>query len=238
MGLKFRWFRSRMYHIQASKGSGELAPTAGVYRGHTFDVASAAPKVHQPANATASGSSHTFQQHSSSKQLPPPSSSDPKFKTDSKKKHLAPSPANPLVGQSQASGGEQDKKDNKSKHQSATPRNPLAKQDKHDERPKSEMPPQSAGQNVKPKYKAPVPKSILQTKLSPHPATHDGNSSLSIPNDDHTYLNLPNDNRTSPREIDDNRVSPKPGRGVSIALKSKSPTPQHVTEHDESETET
>jgi len=241
MGLKIRWFRSRIYNIQASKGSSELTPIEGVYRGQPFEVASAAPKVYQPANATASSSSQKFQQLSSSKQLPPPSSSDHKFKNDSKKKYRASSSENPLVGQSQPSGSKQDKEDkNKSTYQSATPKNPLAKLDKHDERSKAETPPQSMWQNMTPKNEVTVPKSILQTKQPPLPVTDEGNSSVLILNDDdnNSSRKLTNDNRTSPREIDDNHISHEPGRGGSIALKPKTPIPQHVTEHDESESET
>jgi hypothetical protein len=231
MGLKIRWFRTRIYNIQASKGSSELTPTEGVYRGQTFEVASAAPKAYQPANATASSSSHKFQQLSSSKQLPPPSSSDHNFKTSSE---------NPLVGKSQPSGSKQDKEDkNKSNYQSATPKNPLAKLDKHDERSEAETPPQSMWQNMTPKNEFTVPKSIHRTKQPALPATHDGNSSEFILNDDNkSSRKLTNDNRTSPREIDDDRISHEPGRGGPIALKSKTPIPQYITEHDESETET
>jgi len=238
MGLKIRWFRTRIYNIQASKGSSEVTPIEGVYRGQTFEVASAAPKVYQPTNATASSSSHKFKQLPSSKQLPPPSSSDHKFKKDSKKKYPASSSENPLVGQSQPSGTKQDKEDtNKSKYQSATPKNPLAKLDKCDERSKAETPPQSMWQHMKPKNKVTVPKSILQTKQPPLPVTHDDNSSVLILNDDNSSGKLTN-NRISPREIDDNIVSHKPGRGVSIALRSKTPIPQYVMDHDESESET
>jgi len=240
MGLKIRWFRTRIYNIQASKGSSEVTPIEGVYRGQTFEVASSAPNVYQPTNATASSSSHKFQQLPSSKQLPPPSTSDHKFKTDSKKKYPTSSSENPLVGQSQPSGSKQDKEDtNKSKHQSATPKNPLAKLDIHNERSKSKTPPQSMWQKMKPKTEVTVPKSILQTKQPPLPVTHDGNSSVLILNDDDNRSGkLTNDNRTSLREIDDNIVSHEPGRGGSIALRSKMPIPQYVTEHDESESET
>jgi hypothetical protein len=241
MGLMTRWFRAQIYNVQAFKKSSEPTEFVGVYRGHTFEVASAAPKVHQPANATASSSSHKFQQTSSSKQVPPPSSSDRKFKTDSKKKLPASSSEKPPVRQSQPSGSKQDKKDkSKSKHQSATPRNPLAKIEVQNERSRAEKPPQSRGQNVKPKNEVPAPKSILHTKLPPIPAEHNGSSSfLKLNNDNHTSRKLPDDNRTSPREIDDNYVSLKPGHGVSKAAKPKAPAiPQYVTEQEESESET
>lgn len=267
MGLKLRWFRAR-YNIQGSKGSSEPV-FVGVYRGQTFEAASAAPRVRQPANATAGSSSHTFQQPLSSKQVPPPSSSNHKFKTDSKKKYPASSSENPLVGQSQPSGNKQDNKErNKSKHQSAapknplanqsaTPKNPLARADTRDECSKTKKPPQSVRQNMEPKYEGPVPKSIIHTQLPPPPpppVTHDDYSSQFIPNDDnhtygnssqfilnddnHTYGNLTNDNRISSREIDDNHVSFEPGRGGSADVKSRTPIPQHVMVHDESESET
>jgi hypothetical protein len=240
MGLKLRWFRTRIYNIQASKGSSEVTPTAGVYRGLSFETASAAPQVRPPANMTASSSSYRVQQSSSSSQVPPPSSSGHKLKTDSKKKYPASSSENPLVLQSQLSGSKQDQTDrNKSKHQSATPKNPLAKPDEHDERSKAEKPPRSKGQNMKPENKVPVPKRILQTELPPLPVTHDDNSKVLELNDDYyTSRKLTDDNRTSRRETDDNRVSHKPGHGGSKALKSKTPIPQYVTGQDESESET
>jgi hypothetical protein len=237
MGLKRWWFRTRMYNIQESKGSSEVAPTFGVYRGQSFEVASAAPKVHQPANATASSSSHKLQEPSSSKRLPPPSTSGHNPKSDSKKKNIAPSPEKPLMGQSQPSGSKQDKKDrNKSKHQSATPKNPLAKPDEHDKGS------EALYENMKPRNEVPVRKSILQTELPPIPVTHYVNSSeLELNHDNHTSHKPTHDNRTSRREIDDNHVSHKSGRSVPVALKSKAPKapiPQYVTEQDESESET
>lgn len=247
MGLKFRWFRTRIYNIQASigrsepKDSSELTATVGVYRGQSFDVANEGPMVHQSGDVTASSSSHKFQQPSlSSKQEPPPSSSDNKFKTNSKINYPASSSEYPLVGQSQPSGSKEDKKDrNKSTHQSATPKNPLAKTDEHDDRPTAEKPPQGIRKNMKPKYRAPIPTSILQTKLPPPPVTQDGNSSLLQLNDDnHTSRKLYNDNHTYPRDIDDNYVSHEPGHGGSRALKSKAPIPRYISDHDESESET
>jgi len=248
MGLKLPWFRSRIYNIQASrdtskpkgksKDSTEPPAYFGMYRSQTFEVASAAPRVHQPGNATASSSSHRVQQPPSfAKQEPPPSSSVHKFKSDPKKKYPAPSPGNPLVGQSQPSASKQDR--NMPKHQSATPRNPLAKTGEHNGHSRAERPPQGTGQNVKPKNKAPIPKSILQSKLPPPPVTHDGNSSLQkLNNDNHTSRQLTNDNRTYPRDIDDNYVSHETGHGGSRALKSKTPIPKYVMEQDESESET
>jgi hypothetical protein len=246
MGLKFRWFRTRVYNIQAFKGTrepkGSSEPRAfvGVYRGQSFEVASAAPSVYRPGNATAGSSSHTFQQPTlTSKQEPPPSSSDYKFKTVSKKNYPASSSENPPVGQSQPSGSKQDKKDrNKSKYQSATPKNPLARSDEHNERLRAVKPPQGTGQNTRPKNKAPVPKSIVHTKLPPIPVAHDGNSSLPKLNDgNHTSHKLTNDNRTYPRDIDDNYVSHEPVHGDSRAPKSKMPIPKYVSEQDESESE-
>lgn len=224
MGLKFPWFRTRIYNIQTSKGSRELKdssepiPIGGVYRGQTFEAASAAPRVHQPANATASSSSYRYQPHSSSsKQVPPPSSSDHKFKSDSKKKYPASSSGNPPMGRPQPSGSKHDR--NMPKHQYATPKNPLAKRDEHNERSRAEKPPRGTGQNTKPKNQAPVPKSILQTELPPPPVTHDGNS---------TTLKL----------NDDNHASRKPGHGGSRAPKPRSSIPLYVADQGESESET
>jgi len=236
-------FRARIYNIQGNKGSSEPTLLVGVYRGQSFEVASAAPKVHQPANATASSSAHKFQQPPSSKQVPQASSSSSsghRFKTDSKKKYPASSSENPLAGQPQSSAGKQDNEDrNKSKHQSAKPKNPLARLDRHDERSRAEKPPQSMEQNKKSKNRAPVPVSILHTELPPPPITHDGNSSLLEPNyENHTSRELTDDNRTSPREIDDNRVSLNPGRDGSTAIKSKTTIPQYVMDQDQSESET
>jgi hypothetical protein len=241
MGLKFRWFRARIYNIQASKGSSEPTSSVGVYRGQSFEVASAAPPVRRLDNATASSSSNKFQPPSSSRQLPPPSSSDRKVKTDTKKKYPAPSTGNPPVGQSQPPGSKQYSiHKNKLNHQPTTNRNPLAQLDKSNERSRAENPPQSAGQNMRPQNEVPVPKGNLQrTKLPPIPVTNDDNSTrLKLTDDNRTSAALTNDNLASPTEIDDNTVFLKLGHGGSTALKSKTPKPLYITEQDESESET
>jgi hypothetical protein len=238
IGLLSR-FRAHIYNIQGNKGSSEPTLLVGVYRGQSFEAASAAPKVQQPANATASSAAHKFQQPPSSKQVPQASSSSGhRFKTDSKKKYPASPPENPLVGQLQSSASKQDNEDrNKSKHQSATSKNPLARLDRHDKR--AEKPPQRMGQNKKPKNRAPVPVSILHTELPPPPVTHNGNSSLLELNYvNHTSRRLTDYNRTSPREIDNTQISLKPGHGGPTTIKSKTPIPQYVTDQDESESET
>lgn len=134
MGLKIRWWRARKYDIQASKGSSEPTTFAGMYRGQSFEVASAAPKVRQTDNATASSSSYKFQQPSSLKQLLPSSLSYHKFKTDSQKKYSVSSFENPPVGQSQPSkqhqkNSEAKKTETKNTHGTnplSEPRNPPA----------------------------------------------------------------------------------------------------------------
>lgn len=124
MGLKIRWWRVRKYNIQESKGSSEPTTFAGMYRGQSFEVASAAPKVCQTDNATASSSSHKFQQ---------PSSSHHQFKTDSQKKYPSSLEKNP-TGRSQPSKQHQKNSEGKkteTKHTHGTnpltePRNPPA----------------------------------------------------------------------------------------------------------------
>jgi hypothetical protein len=114
--------------MEASKSSSELSSVVGVYRSQPFEVASAAPLVRQPNNATASSSSHKSQLPSSSKRLLPPSSSAQKFKTNLQIKHPVSSFESQLVGQSQPS--KQDQKNTegkKTKTKSMHGKNPLSK---------------------------------------------------------------------------------------------------------------
>jgi hypothetical protein len=107
-------------NFKATKSGSELQSLVGVYRSQPFEVASAAPLVLQPHNATASSSSHKSQLPPSSKQLSPPSSSAHKFKTDSKKKYPASSSGNPPMGQSQPSKQEQKNSTGKKKETKST----------------------------------------------------------------------------------------------------------------------
>jgi uncharacterized membrane protein YtjA (UPF0391 family) len=232
MGLKFRWFRARIYNIHGSKDKDSSEPTSftGVYRGQSFEAASIAPQVRRLDNATAGSSSHNFQPPSSSRQLPPPSSGQ-QVKTEYRKNYSAPSYGNPPVGQSQPLGSKQDNvRGNVSKYQPTTNRNPLAQLDRGNEHWRVEKPPQSMGQNMRPRNEVPVPKSDLQkTKLPPIPVSNDDNP---------TQSKLTNDNHTSPTEIHQNYVPLRPGDGGPMAPKRKAPKPPKVRDQDESETET